>query len=63
MKVNPVSKNIPEFIYLATEAITDEFTERKVLEQCLTLGLRVRKTNRGGLKGLRRESCAVCWSR
>lgn len=52
MKENHVSKNITEFIYLATEAIIDEFTERKVLEQCLNLGLIVRKINHGGLECL-----------
>lgn len=52
MKANPVSKNITEFIYLATQALVGEFTERKVLEQCLNLGLIVRKTNHGGLECL-----------
>lgn len=39
VKANPASKNITEFVYLATEAIIDEFTEREVLH----LGLIVRK--------------------
>lgn len=52
MKANPASKNVPEFIFLATEAEIDEFTERKVLEQCLNLALVVRKINHGGLECL-----------
>lgn len=47
---------ISEFIYLAAETITDEFTERKVLEQGLNFGLIARKINHGGLECLSKPS-------
>lgn len=56
LKANPASKNIPKFIFPATEAEIDEFTERKVLEQCLNLALIVRKINQGGLECLSQHS-------
>lgn len=34
--------------FLATEATLDEFTKAKVLQQCLNLGLKVRKINQEG---------------
>lgn len=55
MEVNPVAKNITEFISLATEAIIDGWTERKVLH----LGPIVRK-NKSGRPGMSKKKKLRC---